>query len=124
MGATRDVALSELPIRGISVNTAADGETPITLVGSDSGVMFVNYYASTTTYNLPAVVEGAGKMFWFYGAVANDILITSPTSTTLYGPTTLGTTCTGTGAVAICCMVVGDGTYYYAVPFVGTWAVA
>lgn len=124
MATSRDIALSELPIRGISINTLLGVDDTHTLVGSDSGVMFVNYYNATTTYTLPAVVEGAGKMFWFYDAVGNDILITSPTATRLYGPTALGTTCTGTGAIGNCCMVVGDGTYYYVFAFTDNWAVA
>ncbi len=124
MGATRDVALSELPIRGISINTLAGEDSSHTLVGSDSGVMFINKWSSATTYTLPACAEGEGKWFWFYGAYAANILITSPTAATLYGPAALGVTCTGTGAIGISCMVIGDGTYYYALPMSGSWAIS
>lgn len=122
MGADRDVALTELPIRGISINTLADGGASHTLVGSDSGVIFINFYNSTTTYNLPAVSAGKGKMFWFYAAVANDIIVYGPASSTIYGDGAIGQTLTGTGAIGLCCMVIGDGTVYYAFEIAGSWA--
>ena len=122
MGATRDVALTELPIRGISINTLAGADATHKLVGSDSGVMFINYYNSTTTYNLPAVADGKGKMFWFFGAVANDIVVYGPAASTVYGDGAIGRTLTGTGEIGLSCMVIGDGTVYYAFEIYGTWA--
>lgn len=125
MGATRDVALNELPVRGISINpiSASGGTTPITVVASDSGVMFVNRYASATTYNLPAVADGKGKMFWFYDGVGQTLIVYGPASSTVYGPTSLGQTLTGTADIGICVMVVGDGDYYYAFCIHGGWAI-
>jgi len=123
MGATRDVALSELPIRGISINpSTASGA--VTVVASDSGTIFINKYAGTTTYTLPSVATGAGKMFWFFGAIANDVVVYGPAATTVYGPAALGRTFTGTGAIGICCMVIGDGTSYYAFAISGSWAIS
>lgn len=123
MGATRDVALNELPIRGISHNaTTASGA--VTVVASDSGVIFINKYAGTTTYTLPAVADGKGKIFYFYGAVANNVVVYGPAASTIYGNAALGRTFTGTGAIGIGCMVVGDGTYYYAFALGGTWTMS
>ncbi len=122
MGATRDVALNELPIRGISINTLAGADATHTLVGSDSGVIFVNFYNSATTYNLPAVVDGKGKMFWFFAAVAANIVVYGPAASTIYGDGAIGRTLTGTGAIGLSCMVIGDGDYYYAFEIAGSWA--
>jgi hypothetical protein len=124
MGATRDIALNELPIRGISINPASTGGAAITVVPSDSGTLFINKYAATTTYTLPAVADGAGKWFWFFGGIANNIVVYGPAATTVYGPAALGRTFTGTGAIGIACMVVGDGDYYYAFALNGTWAIS
>ena len=122
MGATRDVALVELPFRGISINTLAGADASHTLVGSDSGVLFVNFYNSTTTYNLPAVAEGKGKWFWFFGAVSANIVVYGPAASTIYGDGAIGRTLTGTAGIGLSCMVIGDGTYYYAFEIFGTWA--
>lgn len=123
MGATRYVAVNQLPMRGISINpSTASGA--VTVVGSDSGVIFINKYAGTTTYTLPSVTDGAGKIFWFFGGIANDIVVYGPAATTVYGPAALGRTFTGTGAIGICCMVVGDGTYYYGFAISGSWAIS
>lgn len=120
MGATRDIALTDLPLRGISINPAtADGS--VTVVASDSGVVFVNKYAGTTTYTLPAVAAGKGKIFWFYDAVGEDLVVYGPAASTIFGPDLEGRTLTGTGDVGICCLVVGDGTDYYAWCIHGTW---
>ncbi|GAF71174.1 unnamed protein product, partial [marine sediment metagenome] len=79
MGATRDVALSGLPIRGISIATLAEASASHTLVGSDSGVLFINKYTTTTTYTLPSLVDGKGKIFWFLNAQSTgEIAVTAP----------------------------------------------
>ena len=120
---SRDVALNTLPTRGISVNPASTGSATITLVASDSGVMNVNKLASPTAYTLPACTLGEGKIFWFYDAVGQNIAVTSPTATKLYGPVTLSTTATLTGAIGGCGFAIGDGTYYYFFALSGSWAV-
>ncbi len=120
----RDVALNELPIRGIAINDATANTASVTVYASDSGIVFVNKFASTTTYTLPAVADGAGKMWWFFGGVANNVVVYGPAATTIYGSAALGRTFTGTGAIGIGCMVIGDGTYYYAFALGGTWTMS
>ncbi len=110
----RDVALSEMNFRGFSINT---DETAITLVASDSGIMFIQNYASATTYTLPAVAEGAGKMFRFCNInTATSTLVTSTTAL-IKGTYTGGaakTTITSAG-VGDSVTIVGDGTYWYTI---------
>lgn len=123
MGATRDVALNELPIRGISINANTAANTvAITVVPSDSGIIFINKETATTTYTLPAVADGKGKMFWFYEGYAAAIDIYCGTAC-IVGDAT-GQTATGTAVLGTCAMVVGDGTYYYLFEISGAWSVA
>ena len=100
--------------RGISINTA---ETAITLVPSDSGIMFLQNNASATTYTLPTVTDCAGKMFMFCNInTATSTLVTSTTAL-IKGTFTVGvakTTITSAG-VGDFCIIVGDGTYFYTV---------
>ena len=123
MGATRDVALNQLPIRGISINTEAGNVTAITVVPSDSGVLFVNFESSTTVeYTLPAVADAKGKWFWFFTAVAAKIKVTAPASTMYCGETTLQTSTFTASAIGEGGMCICDGTYYYFFEICGTWA--
>ena len=123
MGATRDVALSELNFRGISINPASEGSNTITVVASDSGLLFINKWATYhTTYNLPAVAEGAGKMFWFYqGQATNNLIITAPAAIMITA-NAVNTTVTSDNAYGSCGIVFGDGTNYYFIEIDGTWA--
>ena len=58
---TRNTALNELNFRGISINV--DDSNTVTIVPSDSGVMFMNKNTSLeTNYVLPAVADSNGKM--------------------------------------------------------------
>ena len=123
MGATRDIALTELPLRGISINTEAGDDTDITIVPSDSGVLFVNYESgSTVEYTLPAVADAAGKWFWFFTAVAAKIKVTAPASTMYCGETTLQTSTFSASAIGEGGMCICDGNYYYFFEICGTWA--
>ncbi len=123
MGATRDVALNELPIRGISINPESGDDVSITLVPSDSGVMFINKESTgTVNYILPAVADAAGKWFWFYTAVAQKIKVSAPTSTMYVGETTLQTDTFSASAIGESGMCICDGTYYYFLEISGTWA--
>jgi len=113
MAATRNVALNELNFRGISINAATN---TITIVPSDSGIIFINKNtANSTNYNLPAVADSAGKMFWFFnGQTTQNLLITAPTSTMIGDDSVTANTMTtaannaGAGAFAVC-----DGSYWY-----------
>jgi len=118
---SRDVALTELPIRGISLNDATNGSATINIVASDSGIIFINKMVSDVTYNLPALADGKGKMWWFYNAEgANDIIITAP-SANLFANDAQNTTVTSGTQHGISGMVVGDGSFYYFIEFHGAW---
>ncbi len=125
MGATRDIALNELPIRGISINAESANTTTINVVASDSGIIFVNKETSgVVTYVLPAVADGAGKMWWFYnGQTAYNIVVKAPSNIFIGANTTSSTNMTTSGNLTgDSAIVFGDGTYYYLIEFVGTWA--
>lgn len=122
VGVTRDVALTELPIRGISINTEAGDVTTITLVPSDSGILFVNYESGgTVEYVLPAVADAAGKWFWFFTAVAQIVKVTAPASTMYCGETALQTSNFSDSAIGEGGMCVCDGDYYYFFEICGSW---
>ncbi len=126
MGAYRNVALTELPIRGISINADAAGTT-VNVVASDSGVMFVNKEdASVVTYNLPAVADAAGKMFWFFNAQNTaNILINAPADTLFAGNNLAADNVLATAeACGDCAFVICDGTSYYFFAISGTWTAA
>ncbi len=120
----RDVALSMLPFRGISINDATSNTAAVTVYASDSGILFINKFASTTTYTLPAVADCEGKIFFFMSYVANDLVIAGATSVMVGGETSagiVGATVTGGGTIGIWCAIIGDGTNYFALPGTGTW---
>ena len=124
MGATRDLALTSLPFRGIAINETGDSGS-VTVVASDSGLLFINEYAGTTTYTLPTVADMKGKWYTFYGNVAQDIVITGGTADVMSGGTASAVVdadkVTGGGAIGIWCAVICDGTNYFVLPGVGTW---
>ena len=124
MGATRDVALTELPLRGISINDATDGSTTVAVVASDSGVLFVNQQAGETTYTLPTVALGKGKWFWFFNQGAAGMVITSDTEDMIVGVNgvvydTLSLT-TGSARIGASALFFCDGTNYFAIAMSGT----
>jgi len=118
----RDVALNELPFRGIALNDATDNTNTVQVYASDSGILFINKFVDTVVYTLPAIADGAGKMFWFYTGINQIITITSPTATTLFSVGALGTSTSCDAAYGGSCMVVGDGSYYYMFEISGAWA--
>lgn len=127
MGATRDVALTDLGFRGISINDATNGSAAVTVVPSDSGVMFVNEYASATTYTLPAVADGKGKWFWFYNVGAGGIVVTALTACVVglnNAAATTVTFSTTSEMIGAGCFMQCDGTNYFVTPFAGTAAYA
>lgn len=126
MGATRDVALNELPIRGISINAdTTDNVVEIQVVPSDSGVIFINKEVEgTVTYTLPSVAEGKGKWFWFFnGQTSAAIVVTAGADTGVM-------VCTGyvdydkmtdSSIIGASGFVFGDGDKYYFVEIAPTW---
>jgi hypothetical protein len=115
MGATRDVALNELPIRGAVINASTSTTNAFTLVASDSGCIFINKDATATTYTLPAVADAAGKWFWFYNVGAAGFVISAP-SGTLVGlndaSNTTASFATSSQMIGAAAMVFCDGTNY------------
>lgn len=116
MGATRNTALNELNLRGISVNPAA-GTNVINIVPSDSGVMFINKNnTANTNYVLPTTIaDGDGKMWWFLNATSEaGFVITAPTNTLVANNTVIkNAATTGANTVGCSAIVVGDGSKYY-----------
>ena len=110
----RDVALNETNFRGVSINT---DETAITLVPSDSGIMFLQNSASTTTYTLPSVADGKGKMFIFCNINTADKTVITSTTALIKGCVTAGAACTvlTSAGMGDFLMLIGDGSYWYAV---------
>jgi len=123
MGATRDVALTELPIRGISINDATTGSAAVTVVASDSGVIFWNQYASATTYTLPTAALGKGKWFWFFNQGAGGMVISDGEVDTIVGLNGAAfdtlTFSTGSAMIGAACLAISDGTYWAVIPFAG-----
>lgn len=116
----RDVAWSELNLRGIVVNSAAG---PVTVYPSDSGIMFVNTYADDIEYNLPAVADSKGKMFLFINADDQDLKIDSTAANiVVYGQSgvTQQRYVTYSDKPGACCGVISDGTRYLFMNFCGT----
>lgn len=127
MGATRDIALNELAFRGISINAASGGSASVTVVASDSGVVFVNKYASATTYTLPAVADCAGKWFWFFNVGAAGMIIASAGSLDdifADGNASADTVTYSTSShmIGSACLVIGDGTNWHAMNIGATTA--
>ncbi len=127
MGATRDVALNELPMRGISINADASGVNAFTLIPSDSGIIFINNEDATsaTTYTLPEVADCEGKWFWFYnGQTTQTIVITAPTAsegTMVCKGQAAYDSMTSDAVIGSFGLVFGDGDFYYFVDAKGSW---
>ena len=99
-------------------------DTATTVTADDSGTLFINLGTSAHTYTLPVVALGKGKCWFFYnGDGTTTIAITSGTAGVLMcDDNAAATTNTSTNhAVSDCCMVIGDGTYYYCFELHGTW---
>jgi len=112
MAVSRTVALSEMNWRGLHVNTDTSAYT---LEAADSGIIFIQNYATATTYTLPAVALGKGKMFMFLNAnTATSTVITSTTAL-IIGTTTAGAAKTTLTSVAVgdAAIIVGDGTNWF-----------
>ena len=120
----RDVAQIGLPFRGIAINDNTNNTTSVTVYASDSGILFINKKAGTTTYTLPAVADGKGKIFYFFSYVANNLVIAGATSVLVGGSSgagIVGATVTLTGAIGGWAAVIGDGTNWFVIPGTGTW---
>ena len=122
---TRTVALTELPIRGSSTNEDADNVTAISVVASDSGLLFINKETSgTVTYTLPTLALAAGKWFWFMNAQTSFALaITGGTASKIvYSNSTTASTVTCATQAGECGMIYCDGVNYYFFEIYGSWS--
>jgi hypothetical protein len=117
----RDLALSEMNLRGLIINGDGDG-VEVTVYPSDSGCIFVNKEdAGTVTYTLPALADSKGKMFWFFNAQTTaGIAVTAP-SACMFAPDATATTVTSGATTGACGFVICDGTNYYWFEIEGTW---
>jgi hypothetical protein len=118
------VVLSDIPThRGLSINPDTGGETAITVVPADSGMVFVTEHTHATTYTLPTVALAKGKMFWFYNCGTaggtSTLAVTSPAAD-MFANDATGTTNT-IDATFGWCMVCSNGTNYFCFEGHGTW---
>ena len=120
VGVTRDLVLTEWAFRGIHINTATSSYD---LVPSDSGIMFVNDYGTATTYNLPAVALGKGKIFFFLNSEGAAATVISASTACIKGRQAAVCTVLTSAAVGDWAMVVGDGTNYFLFAEAGAWTV-
>ena len=120
---TRTVALNEMNFRGLSINT---GETSLAVAASDSGVIFIQNYASACTYTLPSVAAGKGKMFIFVNANTATSTVIEAGSALIVGTTTAGDPKQTLTSVAVgdAAIVYGDGTNWFWVNLaIGAWTI-
>ena len=107
-----------------AVVRSATNATTTTITPDDSGTLFVSMSTSAHNYALPAVADGAGKCFMFFqaGTTAQAVTITSTANNIIGGDTTADVATSGS-VIGDCCMIIGDGTYYYLFAFTA-WTVA
>lgn len=120
------VLLGFVPLARAIVRSAADA-TATTVTPDDSGTLFVNLSTSEHTYTLPTVTDCKGKHFIFFdGNSTAGIVITGGTTDKIMALDDTGAdsiTNGGTDAlVGDYVIVLGDGTYYYALVSTGTWS--
>ena len=120
MAVTRTHGWSDIPLRGIHVNTAT---AAYTLTRDDSGIFFLNQYTTNTIYTLPAIADSKGFIAFFMNAnTTSTIAITSPTADTMVAnDDATATTNTCAADCGSWALVIGDGTYYYCFEGSGTW---
>lgn len=116
----RNVPCSEIPLRGVIVDTTGSR----TLYPSDSGIMFVSTYAGNVEYTLPAVADCAGKIFLFIQADDGNMKITSAAANIVVRGQSATTQQTSvqydTNPEGSACAVMGDGTRFLFLNFTGT----
>ncbi len=109
-------------VRGIRTNPASGGSTAITVVGSDSGLIFANHNTSNVTYTLPSLADGKGKVFWFMNAnTTSTLAITAPSTVMVLNDDIDATTNTCAADAGSLAMVTCDGTNYFCWEGKGTW---
>ena len=111
-------------VRGLDVLTNPATTAGVTVVGADSGKVFCSTNTGATTYTLPSLVDGTGKIFWFFLTnTTGTMVITAPSACMIMNDTT-GTTNTCAATAGSWVMVTCDGTSYYCFEGLGTWTAA
>ncbi len=120
------VLFGPAPLARAVVRSSASA-TATTVTPDDSGTMFINLGTSGThTYTLPAVADCEGKCFIFFnGQTTNSLAITGGTADKIIGVDDLtGDTITSDAVAGSCCIIIGDGTWYYAITTSGAQTTA
>ena len=124
MGATRDLALTGAPFRGIAINETGDSNA-VAVVASDSGILFINEFAGSTTYTLPTVTDMKGKWYAFYCNVAQALVVLGGTVAAMSGGSSSAAVdddkVTSGATIGSWCIVTCDGTNYFVFAGTGTW---
>ena len=119
--ATTETMFTIPVIRGISTTPAA-GQTAQTLVGSDSGMIFITHNTANITYTLPSLANGKGKVFWFMNCnTTSTLAITAPSTSMVCNDSATATTNTSDAVAGQWAMVTCDGTNYFCFEGSGTW---
>ena len=118
-----DPKFDALFCRGMKVNADGAGQA-VTVTAADSGVMFVNKEdAGTVTYTLPTAAACKGKHFIFYNAqTTQNIAVTGGTDDVLVSSDDANyDKITDDGNYGNWCIIIGDGSSFYALIGAGTW---
>ena len=112
------VLMGLVPLFRAVVRSATDA-TATTVTADDSGTLFVDLSTSAHTYTLPTVALGKGKCWMFMKCADANMSITGGTvdvmmadGTTLVDTVTYSTSSHKIGSS---CLVICDGTYFYAI---------
>ena len=95
--------------------------TATTVTADDSGTLFVNLSTSTHTYTLPTLALSAGKHWLFFnGQTTASLAVTGGTADKIIGVDDLtGDTITSDAVAGSACLIICDGTWYYAITWSG-----
>ena len=104
-------------VRAVARSTTS--ATATTVTADDSGTLFVNLSTSTHRYTLPTVALSKGKCWLFMQCANATMYVTGGTAdvmmadgTTLVDTVTYSTSLHKIGSA---CLVICDGTYFYAI---------
>jgi len=118
MGNAPTVLFGLVPLVRAVVRSATDA-TATTVTADDSGTLFVDLSTSTHTYTLPTATLGKGKCWMFMKCADANMSITGGTVDVMMADgTTLVDTVTYSTAshkIGSACLVICDGTYFYAI---------
>jgi hypothetical protein len=115
--------LFDIPVfRGTDTLTNPAAGAAVTVVGADSGKVFASTNTGLTTYTLPAVDVGKGKVWWFFLTNTSGTIAIASTAANMIMNDAVNVRNTSAATAGSWCMVVGDGTSYYCFEGSGTWS--